>query len=370
VRITETTDYPFNEEVRFKITTPDAVQFPLYLRVPSWCEGAVVKVNGRRVSAESVPLMYFIVNRQWKNGDTVALTLPMRTTVQRWVKNGNSASVNHGPLTYSLAIEEEWKRYGRNANWPEWEVFPKSAWNYALVFNENQPGKAFEVERKRGPLAKNPFTADTTPVSLKARAQKIPNWQPDRFGMVGKLQPSPARASGTIEAVKLIPMGAARLRITAFPVSGSGPDAREWEAPKVSPIYASHAFATDNVEAVNDGKEPKSSGDTSMPRFTWWDHRGTTEWIEWGFPQMRTVSSVQVYWFDDTGRGGVRAPKSWRVLYRVGERWSPVAAASGYGTELNQYNRAAFTPVECNGLRIEAQLQPEFSAGILEWKIE
>jgi hypothetical protein len=58
------------------------------------------------------------------------------------------------------------------------------------------------------------------------------------------------------------------------------------------------------------------------------------------------------------------------VRRKAGERWSPVAGDTGYSTELNRYNRVTFTPVECNGLRIEAQLQPEFSAGILEWKIE
>ncbi len=369
VRITEETDYPFSDEVTFKIASPTAVRFPLYLRVPSWCEGAVVKVNRRRVSAESLALSYFVVNGEWKDGDTVTLTLPMRTTVQRWAKNGNAASISHGPLTYSLAIQEEWKRYGRNANWPEWEVFPKSDWNYGLVFNEAELKNAFEVERKRGSLPKNPFTPESTPISIKATAQKIPNWQPDRFAMVGKMQASPVKSSARTETVKLIPMGAARLRITAFPVVG-GPDAREWEPPKVSPIHASHVWASDSVEAVNDGKEPATSADNSVPRFTWWDHRGTTEWIEWGFPKMRKVSAVEVYWFDDTGRGSVRPPQSWRVLYRVGERWTPVEPTSSYTTELNKYNRVSFTPAECNGVRIEAQLQPNFSAGILEWKIE
>ena len=117
-------------------------------------------------------------------------------------------------------------------------------------------------------------------------------------------------------------------------------------------------------------QEPSSSSDSRIPRFTWWNHRGTIEWIEWGFPKMRTVSSVQVYWFDDTGKGSVRPPQSWRVLYRVGEQWKPVEGASAAGVELNKYNRVTFAPVECNGIRIEAQLQQNFSAGIFEWKVE
>jgi hypothetical protein len=371
VRITESTDYPFSDTVTLKISTPAPVRFPLYLRVPGWCSSPLVQVNGRTSTARSGPLSYIGQERTWKDGDTLTLRLPMEVTVKRWEKNANAASVHYGPLTFSLAIKEDWKRYGsRNASWPEWEVLPKGDWNYGLVFDGKTPAKSFSVESKRGTLAKNPFTPETTPVLLKAKAKKITNWQADKFAMVGKLQQSPVKSSEPTETVTLIPMGAARLRITAFPVVGQGRDAHEWEAPKVSPIHASHVFGHDSVEAVNDGKEPKSSSDSSMPRFTWWDHRGTTEWIEWGFPKMRKVSAVEVYWYDDTGKGSVRPPQSWRVLYRIGERWSPVENANSFATALNKYNRVTFTPVECNGVRIEAQLQPGFSAGILEWKVE
>jgi hypothetical protein len=294
----------------------------------------------------------------------------MRVAVDRWARQGSAASVNRGPLAYSLAIQEEWKRYGKNANWPEWEVTAGSPWNYGLVFDAAKPEASFDVKRKGGSMPRNPFTAQTTPISIKAKAKKISNWQADKFAMVGKLQPGPVKSSEKTETVTLIPMGAARLRITTFPVIGNGANAREWEAPQVSPIQASHVFANDSVEAVNDGKVPASSSDNRIPRFTWWDHRGTAEWIEWGFPRLRTISAVEVYWFDDTGKGLCRVPQSWRVLCRVGERWTPVATTTEAGVALDKFNRLTFTPVECNGVRIEAQLQPGFSGGILEWKVE
>jgi hypothetical protein len=91
--------------------------------------------------------------------------------------------------------------------------------------------------------------------------------------------------------------------------------------------------------------------------------------VQYDFEKPRTVSSVQVYWFDDTGSGSCRAPESWKLLYREGESWKEVAGAAAYGTELDRYNRVTFTPVQTTALRIEAKLRPEFSAGILEWKI-
>ena len=36
------------------------------------------------------------------------------------------------------------------------------------------------------------------------------------------------------------------------------------------------------------------------------------------FAKPASVSEAQVYWFDDTGRGSVRVPQTWRLLYRDG----------------------------------------------------
>lgn len=136
---------------------------------------------------------------------------------------------------------------------------------------------------------------------------------------------------------------------------------------------ASHCWDSDSPEACFDGKEPKDSNDHSIPRFTWWDHVGTSEWIARPFAKPTKVSSVGVYWFDDArSGGGCRVPKSWRLLYQSqsGGEWKPVAGSSGFGTMSDQYNRVTFTPVTATAMRIEAQLQPEFSSGILEWKCD
>ena len=188
--------------------------------------------------------------------------------------------------------------------------------------------------------------------------------------MVGKLQPSPVYTEQPIDTVPLIPMGAARLRISAFPVVSTTKDANHWTLPKAVPVHASHVYSHDSVEAMIDNIEPKNSHDGSIPRFTWWDHRGTKEWVEYGFPKARKISSAEVYWFDDAPNGGCRAPESWKLFYRVGESWLPIEHASECATELDKYNRVTFKAVETTGLRIEAQLQPNFSAGILEWKVE
>jgi hypothetical protein len=342
--------------------------------VPAWCEAPALTLNGSATPVPAKARGFLVLRREWRNGDEVVLELPMRVKVRRWPANHNAVSVDHGPLSYSALIRERWTRYGtRNANWPEWEVFPDSPWNYGLVLAPDDPAKSFAVNRKPGAVAAQPFTADAVPVTLTAKARKIPQWQTDRLGMVDKLQPSPVKSDEPVEEITLIPMGAARLRITMFPTLGDGPDARQWTAPPKpkAPLYtasASHCHDSDTVEALGDSLEPANSADNGIPRFTWWPRRGTREWAQYDFGKALTVSSVSVYWFDDTGTGQCRVPQDWRLLRRAGEEWAEVKTAVKDAVGRNTYNRMTFEPVETTALRLEVQLQPGFSGGILEWK--
>ncbi|MGO8673988.1 MAG: beta-L-arabinofuranosidase domain-containing protein [Capsulimonadaceae bacterium] len=230
VSIDEVTDYPYGDTVHLVLRTPGPVRFPLYLRIPRWCDGATVRVNGKPLAVESAPLSYTVINRTWKSGDTVDLHLPMTIRVHTWSGNQQSVSVSRGPLSYSLAIHEQWKQFAGTADWPEWEVAPGSAWNVGLVLDPTAPNRSFELALKSGVLADNPFTPETNPVELRVNARKIPCWHADSDNVVGLLEPSPVKSNEPLETISLIPMGAARLRITSFPTIGAGPDAAEWTA--------------------------------------------------------------------------------------------------------------------------------------------
>ncbi|HWL73007.1 MAG TPA: hypothetical protein VNQ74_03960, partial [Burkholderiaceae bacterium] len=62
--------------------------------------------------------------------------------------------------------------------------------------------------------------------------------------------------------------------------------------------------------------------------------------------------------------------KSWKLLYRDRDDWKEVPGASKYAVELNRMNQVTFDSVRTDALRIEVQLQPEYSGGILEWVVE
>jgi hypothetical protein len=370
VKITEETDYPFRDTVKFTFAIAKPAKFPLYLRVPRWCDAAAVSVNGEAADLKSKPLAFIRLEREWHDGDIVTLQLPMKLAVRTWRKNQDAVSVDYGPLSFSLAIKERFTSYGtRNPNWPEWEVFPDSPWNYGLVLDAQDPASSFKLIQTDGPLAAQPFTPETAPIKLEATGRRIPNWQADAHNVIGKLQPSPIKSDQSDEKITLIPMGAARLRLSMFPVIGSGPGAHEWAAPAFK-ASASHTHEGDTLDALQDGFEPADSNDHNIPRFTWWDHRGTREWVQLDFPQQKNVSSIEVYWFDDTGNGECRLPASWRLLYRDGDEWKEVAEPSGMTATSDKWNTVSFRPVDTSALRIEAQLQPGFSGGLLGWRVK
>ncbi len=217
VILREKTNYPFGEAVHFKLSLKKSTRFPLYFRVPGWTSNARLKINGRNVSFNIKPASWIAIEQTWKDGDQIELVFPMRVTVKIWKKNKNSISVNRGPLTYSLKIGERWVRRGGTDKWPAYEVFPTTPWNYGLIVNLKEPEKSFKVIKNSGKLAYQPFSLKNAPIQILAKAKRIPGWGLEKNGLIQAVPDSPVHVNGRTETVTLIPMGSARLRVSAFP---------------------------------------------------------------------------------------------------------------------------------------------------------
>jgi hypothetical protein len=130
--------------------------------------------------------------------------------------------VERGPLVYSLRVGESWHKLKQTGPASDWEVYPTSPWNYGLVVDPKNPAAAFTVKER--PMAHQPFSAMDAPVEITAKARRVPQW-----GLVddspGPLPVSPVTSRRVEETVTLVPYGAAKLRITAFPYLIPGQEA-------------------------------------------------------------------------------------------------------------------------------------------------
>ncbi len=353
VELLQETDYPWNGKIRITVSPRAARRFALRVRIPAWVRGEVLpsdlyrydssepidwslRVNSEDVSA---PLVdgFAVLDRQWKAGDVVELDLPM--PVRRVLANEQiefdrgRVAFERGPLVYCLegadhdgTVREMW--IGDEA-----KLVPQHRGDLlggvtvltgdAEAVSRQEDGK---IASRRKAITMIPYYA-----WCHRGANEMLVWLP---------------RSPELAVVPPLPTIAGKSRVTT-----------------------SHAWRADTTAALNDQLEPASSDDHEIPRFTWWDHRGTTEWAQYDFAEPVTVSRVAVYWFDDTGRGQCRVPKAWKLLCRDGDTWQPVKSTGELGVAKDRFNEVEFVPVKTNALRIEVELQPEFSGGVLEWRV-
>lgn len=335
------TDYPWDGAVALRPKLDAPSRFALRLRVPGWCRGATVAVAGEPVAEPVLDRGYIVLDREWKPGDEVQLALPM--PVERVAANPNVKAdagllaLQRGPIVYCLEGADQ-------------------AADLASLY---LPRDAALRAEKRPDLLGGV-------VALEGEARVAPelDWDRTLYRAVPKSKPVPIRA----------------IPYYAWDNRAPGP-MKVWLPTEPSPTLAgpgeagakvSMSFVSSNCrpEAVRDGVEPKSSGEQPQANCHWWPHKGTEEWVQYTWPGPRTFRSARVYWFDDEGRGECRVPASWRIEYRDGDAWKPVAAEGPYGVAKDGWNAVAFAPVAADALRLVVQLREGWAAGVHEWKVE
>jgi hypothetical protein len=99
VRLAMTTSFPEGESAALALEMKKPRRFAIALRRPFWAgDGFAVTVNGKRVKDAGQAGSYVRLDRKWKNGDKVALTLPKALRLEPLPDNPGRAAIMYGPL--------------------------------------------------------------------------------------------------------------------------------------------------------------------------------------------------------------------------------------------------------------------------------
>jgi len=99
ISVRQETQFPERDTTTLKIKAKQPVQLTLEIRHPDWAvDGVNVSVNGRKQSVPSAPGSYFAINREWRDGDTVKIQLPMRLHTEDLSGDTNEVALLYGPI--------------------------------------------------------------------------------------------------------------------------------------------------------------------------------------------------------------------------------------------------------------------------------
>ena len=107
VEITQLTDFPYKDEVHFKIATEEPSPFTVYLRHPSWSKNVDVKINGKKIRVRTNSNGYIEIERTWKSGDEIFVKYHMDLHWEYTTDNKNIAALLYGPVVLAGKLGTE-----------------------------------------------------------------------------------------------------------------------------------------------------------------------------------------------------------------------------------------------------------------------
>ena len=347
VRLEQQTSYPWDGDVKIHVDPDEPREFAIYVRIPGWTGSQVmagdlyrfydssrlpvtVKVNGR-VLNPPMANGYAKIQRAWRAGDSIELSLPMpvrRILADPRVKDdAGLVALERGPLVYC-------------AEWPDNSghalnlVVPDDARLHAefrkdlLNGVEVITGKVLAMDPDEHKGGSSTKSADLVAIPYYAWANRgmgeMAVWLPRNPGKATVL---PVRLPSNIEQVQ-----------------SSGGIEKKWTG---------YNDQNDDISALYDGIDPLSSADESHRYFRMRPQVGERAWVEYDYRRPTTITSSAVYFVDD--KRFCKLPVSWRVLYKEGASWKPIAGS--YAVDRDKFNSVTFPPVTTSAVRIEVEPQ-------------
>ena len=177
VKIQEITNYPFEEDIRFKFTfyedgkvSKKPHQMDFTYRVPGWCKAS--EKQG-----------FQTVSKTWRSGEKFDVNFPMEI---EFVKNAvQGESVVRGPLTFTYAIPADWEvdtkvydylagKESKNPDFVNWNITPAGKWNYAIRNSALDKVRLVKTHSKGFP-----FDLESVPLKVRVPVTGVKDWDLD-----------------------------------------------------------------------------------------------------------------------------------------------------------------------------------------------
>ncbi|MBR5351451.1 MAG: glycoside hydrolase family 127 protein [Prevotella sp.] len=359
ISLSQTTNYPWEEDITIHINKNEAGRFALKIRIPGWVRNKVVPSDLYLYTDDAQPVYRFAVNdkefydeereaaltddgyitieRKWKKGDKIQIHFCMEPRVVRAnnevTADQGMVSIERGPLVYCAEHPDN-----------NFDIM-STLLNQHPVFTEGEK----EI-------------AGTTVKTLSTKVQQL------SFNDKGMLTTKE-------ENLTLIPYyawchrGSGKMRVWLSQDLSSITPATPPSLASKSKLTAS--TKTSALSAVSDGLVPKNKNDRSIPYYDWWPKKDATEWLVYELPEEMFVKSSTVYWFDDQPWGGCGLPTSWKIYYKDEKgQWQPVTGVEQYPIIAGNPCTVNFNMISTKALKLEVKISPNLSAGLFEWSVK
>ncbi|MGO3807739.1 MAG: beta-L-arabinofuranosidase domain-containing protein [Sphingobacterium sp.] len=108
IEITQNNNFPATASTSITIDAPTSTSFTLHIRTPSWLVAApIVRINSKQVVPSSSTADYISIERTWKKGDRVELTLPMGIHLEQLPDKSNFYSFLYGPIVLAARYGDQ-----------------------------------------------------------------------------------------------------------------------------------------------------------------------------------------------------------------------------------------------------------------------
>ncbi len=232
-KISEETEYPFGETIRFRFHLEKNLEMPFSFRIPAWCSAPRIALNGENLPLPPREKGFAALRRVWRDGDVLELTLPMRIEL---AADRQYRTLVRGPLVYAYPVPNVRTQEGKGRFAPL-NLEPAGPWNFALDLT---PEEAARLEVVKLPVA---YPYDAPPLSIRVPVRRVTHYDELELGRYTPDVPLLYRVAPQLEFIDLVPYGCTSTRISAFPdtverkalpvvnVTAAGPYPYDWRNP-------------------------------------------------------------------------------------------------------------------------------------------